>query len=201
VEHCIILQAMALMHGWLLLTRMVISPLRAPQQELTPQLSRLTNKLTNVTPALRLRAPAGFLFPPTRKPPADDNQPLREFFFLAVEIRCSFTRKRRVFVCHYSFFIRYNNCMQIKNIQAICRRYPIKRLRLFGSRARGKAKRGSDYDFIVDYNEDYLPTLLDLGQLHSDLTKKLKAPVDILSNSKRLSKKFLKDAKTIYERN
>ena len=91
--------------------------------------------------------------------------------------------------------------MQIKNIQAICRRYPIKRLRLFGSRARGKAKRGSDYDFIVDYNEDYLPTLLDLGQLHSDLTKKLKAPVDILSNSKRLSKKFLKDAKTIYERN
>jgi len=85
-------------------------------------------------------------------------------------------------------------------IRSLCRRHPVAKLRLFGSRARGTAKPNSDYDFLVDFTPDTQPTLLTLGSLQSELSKLLDAPVDLLANSKTLSKSFLKDAKTLFER-
>lgn len=42
----------------------------------------------------------------------------------------------------------------IESIQTLCRRYGVRRLDLFGSRARGAGVRpGSDYDFVVDLGD------------------------------------------------
>jgi predicted nucleotidyltransferase len=96
----------------------------------------------------------------------------------------------------------YNPAMKRTSaLQAVCRRYPIAKLRLFGSRARGTGTRHSDYDLIVDFAPGYQPTLLSLGGLQSELSKVFDAPVDLLCNSENLSRTFLKDAKTLFERN
>jgi predicted nucleotidyltransferase len=87
-----------------------------------------------------------------------------------------------------------------KQIQEICRRFPIQRLPLFGSRARGKAKPRSDHDFQVDFSGDAEPTLIDLGDLHSDPTSTLQASVDLITNQPSLPTGFLRDAKTIFQR-
>jgi predicted nucleotidyltransferase len=91
--------------------------------------------------------------------------------------------------------------MRTSALQSVCRRYPIAKLRLFGSRARGTAKRNSDYDLLVDFTPDHQPTLLSLGGLQSELSKVFDAPVDLLCNSPSLPRKFTKDAKVLFERN
>lgn len=37
------------------------------------------------------------------------------------------------------------------DLDALCRRYHVRRLDLFGSAARGQAGAGSDYDFLVEF--------------------------------------------------
>jgi len=87
------------------------------------------------------------------------------------------------------------------HIRRICKRWPIARLALFGSRARGTARSTSDYDFVVDFQQDYAPTLFDLGGLQSELTAALGAPVDLIFGQTVRSHNFLKDAQVLFERN
>lgn len=66
---------------------------------------------------------------------------------------------------------------------------------VFGSYVRGKAKRGSDIDILVDFYRG--ASLLDLVGLSSFLEKKLKRKVDIVPRSsirKELKKEILKEA-------
>ncbi len=66
-------------------------------------------------------------------------------------------------------------------IDALCRRHHVRRLDLFGSAARGEARDGSDYDFLVEF--DALPpggyTEAYFG-LREDLEALLGAPVDLV---------------------
>jgi predicted nucleotidyltransferase len=87
------------------------------------------------------------------------------------------------------------------HVERICRRWPVARLALFGSHARGTARPTSDYDLVVDFERDYAPTLFDLGGLQSELTAALGAPVDLLTRHSAVSKDFLKDAQILFERN
>lgn len=53
----------------------------------------------------------------------------------------------------------------------------VKRVRVFGSVARGDDHPGSDLDLLIDFYQT--PSLFDLGGLKSDLEEELGVPVDI----------------------
>ena len=68
-------------------------------------------------------------------------------------------------------------------------------MRVFGSVARGEARRGSDIDFLVEMDEGR--SLLDHAALILDLERLLKRPVDVASERglrPPVRKEILKDA-------
>ncbi len=80
-------------------------------------------------------------------------------------------------------------------ILQIAVRHGARKVRVFGSVARGTARRGSDIDFLVDMEEGR--SLLDHAALIIDLERLLKRSVDVVSERglRRLVRKdVLKDA-------
>jgi len=80
-------------------------------------------------------------------------------------------------------------------ILQIAARHGARKVRVFGSVARGTARRGSDIDFLVDMEEGR--SLLDHAALVLDLERLLKRSVDVASERglRRLVRKgVLKDA-------
>lgn len=64
-------------------------------------------------------------------------------------------------------------------IAELCRRYGVRRLRVFGSAARGDWRpEASDFDFLVELEPSR--TLLDLGGLQFDLQELLGRRVDVV---------------------
>jgi len=100
--------------------------------------------------------------------------------------------------------------MPQKSYKKIFRKYPVQTAYLFGSRARGKAGKLSDYDFAVLLDEkkvsekQYSKYQL---EIISDLLKEIKTDhIDlvILNNSKTplfLKYNVIKEGKIIYEKN
>jgi predicted nucleotidyltransferase len=74
---------------------------------------------------------------------------------------------------------------------------------LFGSRARGEARRGSDLDLAVLFEQEPPPTLAGMGlDLGADLQEALGLPVDLLvlnRASPDLVHRVLRDGKLMYE--
>jgi uncharacterized protein len=82
-----------------------------------------------------------------------------------------------------------------EKILQIAARHGARKVRVFGSVARGEARRGSDIDFLVEMDEDR--SLLDHAALILDLERLLKRPVDVASERglrPPVRKKVLKDA-------
>lgn len=82
-----------------------------------------------------------------------------------------------------------------KQILEIAARHGARKVRVFGSVARGTARRGSDVDFLVDMDEGR--SLLDHSALVLELERLLKRPVDVASERglrPSLRKDVLKDA-------
>lgn len=80
-------------------------------------------------------------------------------------------------------------------ILQIAARHGARKVRVFGSVARGTARRGSDLDFLVEMEEGR--SLLDHAALNIDLERLLKRSVDVASERglRRLVRKdVLKDA-------
>ena len=90
--------------------------------------------------------------------------------------------------------------IQRQRLAHALRHFPVSRVQLFGSRARGEARRNSDYDLLVYFQNGYTPGLLELGGLHHTLTQALGAPVDVVPYRSSLPPAILKDATTIFER-
>lgn len=70
-------------------------------------------------------------------------------------------------------------------IVALCRRFGVQRLDLFGSAATGTFDSfTSDYDFLVTYPEgyDYGPWMGRFQDLHNELTWTMGRPVDLVDN-------------------
>lgn len=61
---------------------------------------------------------------------------------------------------------------------ALCRRYPIQRLALFGSWARGEAREDSDVDILVDVDPSIGLRFVELGD---ELERALGRRVDLVS--------------------
>ena len=82
-----------------------------------------------------------------------------------------------------------------KKILQIAARHGARKVRVFGSVARGEARRGSDIDFLVEMDEGR--SLLDHAALILDLERLLKRPVDVASERglrPPVRKEVLKDA-------
>ena len=82
-----------------------------------------------------------------------------------------------------------------EKILQIAARHGARKVRVFGSVARGEARRGSDIDFLVEMEEGR--SLLDLAALILDLERLLKRPVDVASERglrPPVRKEILKDA-------
>ncbi len=81
--------------------------------------------------------------------------------------------------------------------------YPIIKVLLFGSRARGDFQPNSDYDFLVEFTPG--SSLLDWGGLIEDLMEHYKTDVDVVSyqSLRKANPEFresvMKDAKVIYD--
>lgn len=88
-----------------------------------------------------------------------------------------------------------------RKVEEVVRGRAIRKVQIFGSRARGEAGRQSDYDLLIHFDPDYTPSLFELGDLHHTLTKALDAEVDVIPYRTSLPPAILRDAKTIFERN
>ena len=64
-------------------------------------------------------------------------------------------------------------------IVAICRRYQVRELSLFGSGARGEMRPDSDVDLLVDFLPDARPGLLGVSAMTRELTALLGRRVDL----------------------
>lgn len=65
-----------------------------------------------------------------------------------------------------------------KNQQAFAKKYSVKRIGLFGSYARGKQTRGSDLDFLVEFDK---PTYDNFSRLIAELERLFGKKVEILT--------------------
>ena len=82
-----------------------------------------------------------------------------------------------------------------EKILQIAARHGARKVRVFGSVARGTTRRGSDVDFLVEMEE--ARSLLDHAALILDLERLLKRPVDVASERglrRPLRKEVLRDA-------
>ena len=66
-------------------------------------------------------------------------------------------------------------------VRAVCAGWPVRRVELFGSVARGEGGGHSDVDLLVDFLPEARVGLLELGALKEELEEKLGRPVDVLS--------------------
>jgi hypothetical protein len=73
-----------------------------------------------------------------------------------------------------------NNFIDLKrNISEVAKKYHLKKVTLFGSRARGDNKPDSDIDLICEFTKPTV-SLLTLSGLKIDLEEKLGIPVDVI---------------------
>lgn len=87
-----------------------------------------------------------------------------------------------------------------KVVSEIARRYGIRRVILFGSRARGTSGPDSDYDFCITPSEG--SSLLEMGGFLIDAEEELGCDVDVVSDRNLdpgLARRILKDGRLLYE--
>ena len=60
-----------------------------------------------------------------------------------------------------------------QSLARLCAAHRIRRLSLFGSNLKGTARSDSDVDFLVEFDPDARPTLLDMAQIEIDLSRAL----------------------------
>jgi predicted nucleotidyltransferase len=86
-------------------------------------------------------------------------------------------------------------------IMELCKRNKGQELCLFGSRVRGDAGPGSDYDFLVDFIPNSGVSLLEFSAMRLELEDLLGTHVDLVSKSglkKRIRPRVLSEAKCVY---
>jgi len=90
----------------------------------------------------------------------------------------------------------------IKKVKPILEKQGVKKAALFGSQARGDAKKRSDVDMLIEYEKDN-KSLLDFVGLKLDLEKILRKKVDLLTYNSihpLLKNIILGEQKIIYEK-
>jgi predicted nucleotidyltransferase len=89
-----------------------------------------------------------------------------------------------------------------ETIVDLCKRYNVRELSLFGSRARGDFDPGSDFDFLIDFAPDAKVDLFDFSNLQVILEEILHSEVDLVPKQDLRSsfrEKVLAEAVVVYE--
>jgi predicted nucleotidyltransferase len=89
--------------------------------------------------------------------------------------------------------------LHTKRIIAICSKYHVATISLFGSLARGEAKEASDIDLLVSFSRPV--SLLRMVSLERELTEALGRKVDLLTEaslSPYLRAQILKERQLVY---
>lgn len=89
-----------------------------------------------------------------------------------------------------------------KKIEELCKKYKVRELSLFGSRARGDFNESSDFDFLIDFAPEARIDLFDFSSIQVNLEELLHAEVDLVpKNDIRPSfrQNALDDAVVVYE--
>ena len=68
----------------------------------------------------------------------------------------------------------------VEAIRALCRRYRVAELLLFGSARRADFRQDSDVDLLVEFESDAEPTFLTLARLQRELAETLHHKVDLV---------------------
>lgn len=75
-------------------------------------------------------------------------------------------------------------------LTALCKRYRIRRLSLFGSTLKGSARPDSDIDLLVEFEPGASPTLFDMARIEIELSKLLDGRKVDLRTPEDLSRYF-----------
>ncbi len=67
-----------------------------------------------------------------------------------------------------------------RQIAAVCRKYQVSELSLFGSQVRGDSTAKSDFDFLVDFNSEAKVGFIKLGRIQSELEEIVRTKVDLV---------------------
>ena len=67
-----------------------------------------------------------------------------------------------------------------RKIAAICRKYQISELSLFGSQVRGESTAKSDFDFLVEFQPDAKISYFDIFEIQEELEKVVHKKVDLV---------------------
>ncbi len=84
----------------------------------------------------------------------------------------------------------------------LCREHHVRRLDLFGSRAKGTARDGSDVDLLVEYEPGHVPGLLGFLAFQEELAGLLDREVDLVSSgglSPYMRDEILETRSLVYE--
>ena len=87
-----------------------------------------------------------------------------------------------------------------QKVLAICQKNDITMIGVFGSEARGQAKKDSDIDLLVRFS--YPKSLLSIVKLERELTEQLGKKVDLLTEesiSPYLKENIMSELKVLYE--
>jgi len=88
-----------------------------------------------------------------------------------------------------------------EQLAAVCRRYQVRELSLFGSVARGEMRPDSDIDLLVEFLPDAAVGLLEHAGLMLELARLLGRKVDLVSKNglkPRIRPSVLRDAQLVY---
>jgi predicted nucleotidyltransferase len=94
--------------------------------------------------------------------------------------------------------------LPLEKIAALCRRYGVKKLSLFGSAARGEMNPESDVDLIVEFEPDSKVSLWDMPGMQADFSALFQrrqvelVPPEVMKNPFR-RRSILADLKVLYE--
>ena len=86
-------------------------------------------------------------------------------------------------------------------VAALCRRYQVRELSIFGSAARGELRPDSDVDLLVDFEPEARIGLLELGAMMDELSALVGRRVDIAIKralKPRIRSEVLADARILY---
>ncbi|MCS7195363.1 MAG: nucleotidyltransferase family protein [Meiothermus sp.] len=86
-------------------------------------------------------------------------------------------------------------------LQALCRRYRVKRLSLFGSAARGELGPQSDVDLLVEFEPEAAVGFLTLARMARELSELFGRPVDLVPRSGLkpiLRERVLREERVLY---
>lgn len=86
-----------------------------------------------------------------------------------------------------------------ERVKRICGKNDIAELRLFGSRARGQEREGSDVDLLVWFSKP--KSLLSMVAIERELSEALESPVDLLTEqavSPHLRDRIMRESRVVY---